>query len=421
MSTQSINLYKQLAKDRLFKKTIHFDLKRIKLVLKKLNNPQNKLKNVINIIGSDGKYSVLTTLKYLIEANNQKTSTYISPSLRDIRERFWMGESYLSYKKINETIKLIKKLKIPLTVFEVLTVIYIINASKKNNDYNLVEAGALFAKDSTNVFDFPKIQIIVNINKQHLNFLKKKTINEIVYQKVGFLNQFTTIYIGKQKKNIEKKIKFNLKKNKSKKKFSNTWALLKINKSYYYKDTTTNIKLNTRYIHSEGLLNNLCLGIKVALDLGIKKELIVKTIPKIKFLARIEYINKGKIFNKLFRNEKILIDGCSSEASAKNLANYLKKINLPKYAVWGMIKNKNPDLFIKQFKGVFKKIITLPIENENATLSKGTLLKIAKKNNILAESANNLAGSFKKITSNEKKIICILGSLYLCGNFLNKN
>jgi dihydrofolate synthase/folylpolyglutamate synthase len=421
MSLQSINLYKQLAKDRLFKKTINFDLKRIKLVLKKLNNPQNKLKNVINIIGSDGKYSVLTTLKYLIEANSQKTSTYISPSLRDIRERFWMGKNYLSYKKINETIKLIKRLKIPLTVFEVLTVIYIINASEKDNDYNLVEAGALFAKDSTNVFDFPKSQIIVNINKQHLNFLKKKTINEIIYQKVGFLNQSTTIYIGKQKKNVEKKIKFNLKKNKSKKKFSNTWALLKINKSYYYKDSTTNIKLNTKYIHSEGLLNNLCLGIKVALDLGIKKELIVKTIPKIKFLARIEYINKGKIFNKLFRNEKILIDGCSSEASAKNLANYLKKINLPKYAVWGMIKNKNPDLFIKQFKGVFKKIITLPIENENTTLSKDTLLKIAKKNNILAESANNLTGSFKKISSNEKKIICILGSLYLCGNFLNKN
>ena len=86
-----------------------------------------------------------------------------------------------------------------------------------------------------------------------------------------------------------------------------------------------------------------------------------------------------------------------------------------------MIKNKNPDLFIKQFKGVFKKIITLPIENENTTLSKDTLLKIAKKNNILAESANNLTGSFKKISSNEKKIICILGSLYLCGNFLNKN
>ena len=35
--SQSINLYKQLANHKLFNKTINFDLKRIKLVLKKLN------------------------------------------------------------------------------------------------------------------------------------------------------------------------------------------------------------------------------------------------------------------------------------------------------------------------------------------------------------------------------------------------
>ena len=29
-----------------------------------------------------------------------------------------------------------------------------------------------------------------------------------------------------------------------------------------------------------------------------------------------------------------------------------------------MMKNKEPDLFIKQFKRIFKKIITVPIENE---------------------------------------------------------
>ena len=93
-----------------------------------------------------------------------------------------------------------------------LTVIFILNAAKKNNDYNLIEAGALFAKDSTNVFDFPKIQAIVNINKQHLNFLKKKTLNEVIYQKVGFLSNFTNIYIGKQKPKVLNKNKKIIKK-----------------------------------------------------------------------------------------------------------------------------------------------------------------------------------------------------------------
>ena len=61
--SQSISLYNQLVKNKLFSKTVNFDLKRIKLVLKKLNHPEKKLKNVINIIGSDGKYSLLTSLK----------------------------------------------------------------------------------------------------------------------------------------------------------------------------------------------------------------------------------------------------------------------------------------------------------------------------------------------------------------------
>ena len=421
LMSQSINLYNQLAKNKLFSKSINFDLKRIKLVLKKLNHPEKRLKNVISIIGSDGKYSLLTSLKFFIEANKQKTSSYISPSIKDIRERFWLGDYFMSYAEINKTIKIIEKQKINLTIFEVLTVVYILNAAKKNNEYNLVEAGALFAKDSTNIFDFPKIQAVVNINKQHLNFLKKKTLDEVIYQKVGFLSNFTDIYIGKQKLKVLKRIKKLLKKNKSSINYPNSWKLVKINNHFFYQDKKVKIKLITKYIHSKGLLENLCLGIKIALDLKIDKKIITKTIPKIKFQARISYIDKGRLSKKIKKNEKILIDGCHSEISAKNLADYLKTLNEPIYGIWGMTKNKDPDKFIKQFKGIFKKIITIPIENETTSVSNKLLFKIAKKNNNEAEASKNLDEALKKVTSKEKKIICIFGSLYLCGNVLNKN
>ena len=46
-----------------------------------------------------------------------------------------------------------------------------------------------------------------------------------------------------------------------------------------------------------------------------------------------------------------------------------------------MTKNKEPDAFIKQLKGVFKKIITMPIENEPNSVSSSKLYKIATKNN----------------------------------------
>jgi len=419
--SQSISLYKQLANHKLFNKSINFDLKRIKLALKKLGHPEKKLNNVINFLGSSGKFTTLHSVRCFIEANKQTATAYISPSLRDIKERFWMGGRYLSHQEIKQTIKQITKLKIPLTIFEVLTIIYIIHASQQNTDYHLVEAGALFAKDSTNVFDFPLAQVIVNINKQHLNFLKKKTLDEVIYQKVGFLSNFTQIYIGKQKPSVLKKIKRNLKNNKSKINYPNSWVIIKKNKHFFYNDKKNIIKLIAKNIHSNGLLENVCHAIKIALDLKINKKVIERTIPNISFEGRFQYLKKGKIKNKLHRNEQIMLDGAHAETDAKNLANYLKNIKIPKYAIWAMMKNKEPDLFIKQFKGIFKKIITIPIENEQNCMSAKDLETIAKKNQFNVIKAKNFSEAIINITSSEKKLIICIGSLYNVGNILNKN
>ena len=75
---------------------------------------------------------------------------------------------------------------------------HIINASKINADYNIQETGALWRLDSNNICDFPIIQICTNINKQHLNFLKRKTLDGVIREDVGYLSNFTNIYIGKQ-------------------------------------------------------------------------------------------------------------------------------------------------------------------------------------------------------------------------------
>jgi len=419
--SQSISLYKQLANHKLFKKTINFDLKRIKLVLKKLGNPEKRLNNVINFLGSSGKFTTLQSVKFFIEANKQTTTAYISPSLKDIKERFWMGDRYLTHQEIKQSIALIAKLQVPLTIFEVLTVIYIINAAQQNTDYHLVEAGALFAKDSTNVFDFPLAQVIVNINKQHLNFIKRKTLDEVVYQKVSFLSNFTQIYVGKQRPNVLAKIKKNLKNNKSKINYPNSWRLVKKNKHFFYKDKKNKIKLNNKNIHSKGLLENLCHAIKIALDLKIDKKIIEKTIPIISFEGRFQYLKNGKIKNKLYKNEQIMLDGAHAEADAINLANYLRNIKVPKYAIWAMMKNKEPNLFIKKFKGIFKKIITIPIENEKNCMSAKDLESISKKNQFNVDKANNFNEAIKKISSSEKKLINCIGSLYNVGNILNKN
>ena len=169
------------------------------------------------------------------------------------------------------------------------------------------------------------------------------------------------------------------------------------------------------------MFENVCLAIKVALDLKIDKKTIQKTLPLLSFEGRFQYLNKGKIKNKLHKNEIIMIDGAHATADAQNLAAYLKNIKIPKYGIWAMAKNKEPDLFIKQLKGVFKKIVTMPIENEFNSVSVNELYKVAEKNKFKVEKSNNFTQALKKISSKEKKLIICFGSLYNCGNILNKN
>ena len=416
---QSINLYKYLNKN--FNKSVKFGLHRIKLALKLLGNPERKLNNIIQVLGESGKFSTLYSLKSFIEANGQTTTMHISPSLKDISERFYMGNNYLSHKEIKKTINQIEKLKIPLTVYECLTLVFILNASKLNTDYNIQETGAFWRLDSNNIHDFPRLQICTNINKQHLNFLKKKTLDEVIKEDVSSLSNYTNIYIGKQSPNVLRKIKRHLNNNKSKIIYPNTWRLTKKSDQYYYQDRKFRIKLNSKNVYSKGMFENICLAIKVAIDLNIDKKTIQKTLPKLSFEGRFQYLNKGKIKNRLHKHETIMIDGAHAVADAKNLAAYLKTTKLTKYGIWAMSKNKEPDLFIKQLKGIFKKIVTVPIENEPSSVSANELYKVAIKNKFKVEKSNNFIEALKKISSKEKKLIVCFGSLYNCGNILNKN
>ena len=419
--SQSLNLYRQLANHKLFNKKIKFGLKRMKLALKLLGNPEKKLNNVISVLGESGKFTTLFSLKSFIEANGQTVSTYTSPSILDIRDRYYMGKRYLTHKEIKDTIKKIEKLKIPLTMYEVLTLVYVINASKLNVDYFCVETGALWKKDCGNIFDWPLAQIVTNINLQHKIFLKKKTLDEIIQEDTAYLNNFSNIYIAKQTSYVLKKTKQWLKKNKSKINYPNSWKLIKKNNFYYYQDKKTRIKLNTKNVFSKGMHENIAHAIKVALDFKISKKIIEKTLPKLSFPGRFNYLKKGKIKKMLHKSEMIMIDGAHAPADAKNLCSYLKTIKLPKYGIWSMTKNKEPYLFIKELKNVFQKIVTMPIENESGSESADKLNKIAIKNKINSETAYNFKDALKKISSKEKKIIILFGSLYNAGSILSKN
>merc|ERR1712093_187624 len=121
--------------------------------------------------------------------------TFTSPHLYDVRHRFWLGNRFISLKEIKKYKKIIERTKQKLTLFELLTCIYVLAAARTDfNSYNLVESGLLFKKDSTNLWSEPLAQVVTNINYQHQEWVFPKTITEICRQKVGYLSKNTMIY-----------------------------------------------------------------------------------------------------------------------------------------------------------------------------------------------------------------------------------
>mgnify|MGYP001274788139 CR=1 FL=1 len=344
-------------------------------------------------------------------------STNVSMVLAKINEK----QPIELAKNISE---LIKKLKVKLTLFELLTLVYLISASKlKNTSFALVEAGLLYAGDSTRLWEHPKCQIITNINKQHLDWVKPKSLREICRQKVGYLSKKTTIYVGKQNPKTLKIIKHILKKNPSKQiYYGNGWTLKKVsNVKRIYEDYRGKIILQNPNIVSDALWENIALAIRVARDLEVSKKNILKGLKKCFFEGRMHFIKKGKLRKLLHPADDLCIDGCHSESSIKNHVLAIKHISKPKFAIWSLGKQRSPELFVKHLK-IFKKIIAISIPGDaTGSCSPHLLKKLALKNSIDCTTASNVQEAIGKISSKEPKFVSIIGSLYTAGKVLTLN
>ena len=406
-----------------YSRRINLDLRRIKSALKLFNNLHLNFKEIINVIGSDGKNSVCVTLKFILEEYKKSISIFLSPALTDFRERFYFDGKNLTLKEIKKYVKIINKANLKLTLFEVLTLIFIFAREKRNHiDYTIIEAGAGFSKDSTNLWSNPQSQIICNINFQHSDLFKVKTLKEICKIKVGSLAQNTNIYIGKQETQTLKIIRSILKKNSSKIfYYGSDWIIKKNKGGYRYIDKFGYIDLISKNIRSDGLWQNIGCAVKVARNMGIPNKVIYKAISKVVFQGRVQYIKKGNLRKFLKPNEKLLLDGCHSIKAAKNLAKYLKSIKGPKYAIWAIQKNREPKKFIECFQGIFRKIVCIKVPNEKNFCSAEDLKKIAQSLSVESLTAKNINDALTKISSHESKEIILMGSLYTMGEALKLN
>lgn len=369
--TESLLFLKELKP----RKVNDFTTRYIKDTLKKLNDPQKKIKKIIHITGSVAKTSTAMYISKILKRIGFKTSTYISPHINDIRERIIIDGKKISKSEFYQNLKkIISKAQHIHSVFEYLTIIAILSLSKRKIDYNVVEVGMGGLNDATNVFE-KSSQVFTLITTEHKKFLGKN-IKQIVENKSGIIKKNSMIFVSSL--NRKKTIDIISKK------------ATKLNSKIF-----TSPKFKTKDFEEYNFFFSKWIVEKLT-----KKKVSIDFF-KLNLPGRNQIIKHNK--------KEIIIDGAHTPISVRR---FLNNINEEKYPIClcSFMRDKDYIKCIKEIlkKGFKKIIITKSLSPRSFN---PYTLKVNDKRIIIEE---NIEKAFYKALRLGNTVIC--GSLYLAGD-----
>ncbi len=407
------------------KKKLDLSLGRTFNLLKKLGNPQDKLKNVITVVGTNAKASMCYSLKSILNQGGYKTNLYTSPHLLSYTERFVYED-----KEINEEdlIGLLTDVEKTLgddnaTLFEILTCTFLKHAENFKDNINIIEAGLFHQFDSTNVFKENLMTLIGVIHNDHFQWLENKSIDGVIHEKTAKLLN-SNIFINKQVNNeIRDKIEQSLENNTSNKYYFGKDFNITTSENGFiqYQDQLGELALPEPSILGDHQLYNISTSIAASRKFfNIKDEYIKNGIKNISLKARLEEIKSGKL-KDIAGNNKLVIDGGHNISASFSIAKWIKNQNEEVNLIVGMMKDKEHVEFIKTFQNIVNSITLIDIPNQDGAISKEDFRKKLDNLKLNLKVSDGIEESIKSLSKNENTIILCLGSLYLAGEVLSLN
>ncbi|MDR1278974.1 MAG: tetrahydrofolate synthase, partial [Treponema sp.] len=169
----------------------------------------------IHIAGSKGKGSVTGMISAILEAGGIKTARYMSPHVREYRERITAGDEFFDesvyieagheLRDISEALMAGAADKFPLfsgpegegpTFFELLTLYFFLCARRAGCDFMVIETGMGGRLDPTNIVS-PLVSVITPIELEHTEYLGN-TLAAIAGEKAGIIKPGKPLVLAKQ-------------------------------------------------------------------------------------------------------------------------------------------------------------------------------------------------------------------------------
>ena len=407
------------------KRKIDLSLDRTFNLLKKLGNPQNKLQNIVTVVGTNSKASLCSSLKSILNKGGYRCNMYTSPHLQSYRERFVFNDKEISEENLADLLNDIEKIlgNDECTLFEAITCAFIKYAENFKDNINIIEAGLFHQYDSTNVFKDNLATLLGVIHSDHYQWLTNKTIDGVIHEKTSKLLN-SNIFINKQvNEEIRKKIEESLAKNKSKKYFFNKDfnILRSANNFIQYQDDIGEIILPEPNILGDHQLYNISTSIAASRKVfKVKDDDIKLGIQNISLKGRLQEIKSGNL-KEIAGNNRLILDGGHNISSSLVIADWIKQQNQKVNLIVGMMKDKDHHEFMSIFKNIVDRVILIDIHGQDGAISKEEFKKKINNLNLNVELSIGIKEAIKTLSKNNNSITLCLGSLYLVGEILNLN
>ena len=175
-------------------------LERTQTLLRKMGNPEKKLK-FVHIAGTNGKGSTAAMTASILRKAGFTTGLYTSPYIYRFHERMQVNGEEITDTELAEVTQFVKPLAESMeespTEFELVSCIAFEYFARRHCDIVVLEVGMGGALDSTNVIETPDVAVITNIGLDHTEYLGD-TIEKIAETKAGIFkeNGHAVVYRG---------------------------------------------------------------------------------------------------------------------------------------------------------------------------------------------------------------------------------
>lgn len=393
-------------------------LEGMKELLRRLGNPQDKLK-FIHISGTNGKGSELAFLSEILTKSGYRTGRYISPTLYSYRERIQVDKEMIdrdSLAKLTTKVKeaidgmLADGLQSP-TVFEVETAISFLYFVEKQCDIVVLETGLGGTLDATNVVTTTVLEVIASIGMDHMMFLGN-TLGEIAKNKAGIIKQGTLVVSAKQEPEAEEVVKKVSEEKHATLSIVNPEEIKDVHYGYetqrfsYKNWKDIEISLAGTYQIKNAALALEAVEALRSLGYQLSEETVRKGMKEATWRGRFSVIHKDPV---------VVIDGAHNPAAAtvlkESLEIYFKGKNL--YYIFGVFADKDYEKVIELTAPLAKQIVTVQTPNNPRALPAEELKKAVEKVNPNVKAAKSVAEAVEEVKAMTTKddVVIVFGSL----------